>query len=72
MNHDIGVSNELSRLLRKAEILISNVERGRFPDFTDYKKTGHEPEPPRALRRKSSKRAEPISVVVDEEELSLF
>ena len=68
---DVAAYNALTRLLKKAELLIRNVERGRFPDFTDYKE-GELPEPPRALRPKPAKRTERIVVIEDEEELSLF
>jgi hypothetical protein len=55
VDHKIAVSNELNRRLGKAELLIRNVERGRFPDFTDYEATGKLAEPPRALREKVTK-----------------
>jgi hypothetical protein len=55
VDHKIAVSNELNRRLGKAELLIRNVERGRFPDFTDYETTGKVAEPPRALREKVTK-----------------
>lgn len=55
--HESAVYSTLSRLLKKAEVLIKNVERGRFPDHTDYDKSGKVPEPPLALRRiKQAKR----------------
>jgi hypothetical protein len=68
---DVAAYNALTRLLKKAEVLIRNVERGRFPDFTDYKE-GELPELPRALRPKPAKRTERIVVIEDGEELSLF
>ncbi len=71
-DHKMAALTELNRLLKKAEVLVRNVERGRFPDHTDYKKKGKEPEPPRALRPKSVKRTEQVVVVAGEEELSLF
>lgn len=72
VDHKMAAANELNRLLKKAEVLVSNVERGRFPDYTDYKKTVKEPELPRALRTKSFRRSERVVIVTDEEELSLF
>jgi hypothetical protein len=68
---DVAAYNALTRLLKKAEVLIRNVERGRFPDFTDYKE-GELPELPRALRPKPAERTERIVVIEDGEELSLF
>lgn len=71
VNHKIAVSNELNRRLGKAEALIRNVEIGRFPDFTDYRKSGKSPELPRALRSKVTKRPERM-MRLDDEELTLF
>lgn len=53
---DVAAYNALTRLLKKAEVLIRNVERGRFPDFTDYEKSKQTPVLPRALRSRSVKR----------------
>ena len=49
--HESAVYTTLSRLLKKAEVLIRNVERGRFPDHTDYDKSGKRSELPRALQQ---------------------
>ena len=72
LDHKMAASTELHRLLKKEDLLVRNVERGRFPDYTDYEKTGKEPELPRALRYKSVKRSERVVVVADKEELLLF
>lgn len=50
-DHERSVYTTLAKLLKKAEVLIRNVERGRFPDHTDYDRTGKTPELPRALQR---------------------
>lgn len=71
-DHNSIVYTTLKRLLDRANVLIRNVERGRFPDHTDYEKSGKSPELPRALRPKSVKERGPTEVVTDEEELSLF
>lgn len=49
--HEAAVYSTLSRMLKRAEVLIRNVEQGRFPDHTDYAKKGQSPELPSALRR---------------------
>jgi hypothetical protein len=72
VNHKIAATTELNRLLNKAEMLIRNVEHGRFPDHTDYKKKGTAPELPRALRAKQTKKAEHVVAVAGDEELTLF
>lgn len=54
-DHEAAVYSTLSRLLKKAEVLIRNVERGRFPDHTDYDKTGKSWEFPRALQQDARK-----------------
>lgn len=59
VNHKIAVTTELRRRLDKAKLLIRNVERGRFPDFTDYEKRGELAEPPRALRENANKPKKP-------------
>jgi hypothetical protein len=71
-HHDAAVYSVLSRLLKKAEVLIRNVELGRFPDHTDYQKNGLSPELPRALRPRPTKRTERLIAVAGEEVLSLF
>lgn len=72
VNHKIAVSTELKRRLDKAKLLIRNVERGRFPDFTDYEKPGKLAEPPRALRAKATKPKKPALDLQDMEEPTLF
>jgi len=66
-DHDSAVYTTLSRLLKKGEVLIRNVERGRFPDHTDYEKSGQSPELPRALRRleKASKKGRTLEAEAD-------
>ena len=49
-DHEKRVYATLGRHLRKAAVLIKNTEYGRFPDFTDYEKTGAKPELPKGLR----------------------
>lgn len=72
VNHKIAVTTELKRRLDKAKLLIRNVERGRFPDFTDYEKPGKLAEPPRALREKATKPKKPALDLQDMEEPTLF
>jgi hypothetical protein len=72
VDHKIAVSNELNRRLGKAELLIRNVERGRFPDFADYEKPGKLAEPPRALREKATKPKKPALDLQDMDEPTLF
>jgi hypothetical protein len=72
VDHKIAVSNELNRRLGKAELLIRNVERGRFPDFTDYETTGKLAEPPRALREKITKTKTLVFETGDFEEPTLI
>ncbi|WJS99862.1 hypothetical protein [Novosphingobium humi] len=50
-DHERSVYTTLKRLLTKAEVLIKNAERGRFPDHTDYDKKGQSPELPSAFKR---------------------
>lgn len=68
----MAVSVELKRRLDKAKLLIRNVERGRFPDFTDYETTGKSVEPPRALREKTTKAKKPSVDLQDMEEPTLI
>lgn len=56
-DHEAAVYSTLSRLLKKAEVLIRNVERGRFPDHTDYDKTGRLWDLPRALQQDARRAA---------------
>ncbi len=49
--HESAVYTALSRLLKRAEVLIRNAEYGRFPDHTDYEKSGKTRELPSALVR---------------------
>lgn len=72
VNHKIAVSTELKRRLDKAKLLIRNVERGRFPDFTDYKTTGKLAELPRALREKVTKPKTLVFETEDFEEPTLI
>ncbi|MFD1766672.1 hypothetical protein ACFSAG_07430 [Sphingorhabdus buctiana] len=72
VNHKIAVSTELKRRLDKAKLLIRNVERGRFPDFTDYEKPGKLVELPRALRDKVTKPMKPVFETEDFEEPTLI
>lgn len=72
VNHKIAVATELKRRIAKAKLLIRNVERGRFPDFTDYEETGKSAELPRGLRLKAIKPAKPVSEMHDTDEPTLF
>lgn len=72
VNHKIAVTTELKRRLDKAKLLIRNVERGRFPDFTDYEKPGKLAEPPRALREKAAKLKKSAVDLQDMEEPTLI
>ena len=68
----MAVSVELKRRLDKAKLLIRNVERGRFPDFTDYETTGKLVELPRALREKVTKPKTLVFEIEDFEEPTLI
>ena len=57
--HESAVYTALSRLLKKAEVLIRNAEHGRFPDHTDYEKSGKTRELPSALVRLRIKQPSP-------------
>ena len=72
LTHKMAVSVELKRRLDKAKLLIRNVERGRFPDFTDYETTGKLAEPPRALREKVTKPTKLVFETEDFEEPTLI
>jgi hypothetical protein len=62
--HESAVYTTLSRLLKKAEVLIRNVERGRFPDHIDYEKVGKVPELPLGLQRLATARLKAGNQVV--------
>ena len=68
--HEAAVYSALSRLLKKGEVLIKNVERGRFPDHTDYDKIGKSWDLPRALQRyaRQASKPKPDQHVVEEDE----
>ena len=72
LTHKMAVSVELKRRLDKAKLLIRNVERGRFPDFTDYETTGKLAELPRALREKVTKPKTLVFETEDFEEPTLI
>ena len=72
LTHKMAVSVEHKRRLDKAKLLIRNVERGRFPDFTDYETTGKLAEPPRALREKVTKPTKLVFETEDFEEPTLI
>lgn len=65
--HESAVYTTLSRLLKKAEVLIRNVEYGRFPDHTDYEKSGKVRELPSALRRLEKQRGKVAESLPDDE-----
>jgi hypothetical protein len=54
--HDNVVYTTIGRLLKKADVLVQNVQYGRFPDHTDYAAIGKVPELPRGLAELASRR----------------
>lgn len=66
-DHESAVYTTLSRLLKKAEVLIRNVEHGRFPDHTDYEKSGKVRELPSSLSRLHKQRGKLAEPLPDDE-----
>ena len=57
--HDNVVYTTIGRLLKKADVLVQNVQYGLFPDHTDYAAIGKEPKLPRGLAELAAQRQAP-------------